>query len=88
MRLARSNRFDVVKSLWTKTRGGLAILAMRQLLRGFFKNAWLISDILREIEAFVKISILFEGIFREIEAFSNTFLVESRLFLNDVRFFQ
>jgi hypothetical protein len=32
-----------------------------------FKNSWLLKDIFREIEAFVKISILFQGIFREIE---------------------
>jgi hypothetical protein len=53
-------------------RGGLAIVAMLQLPRGFFfvENTRLFKDILREIEAFVKISILFEEIFKEIEAFS------------------
>jgi hypothetical protein len=59
------------------TRGGLAIVAMRQFAQDFFvlrmrsffdfKNSWHFKDIFREIEAFVKISILFEGIFREIE---------------------
>jgi hypothetical protein len=53
-------------------RGGIAILAMRQLPRGFFlMNAWHFKDIFRECEAFFKISILFEDIYREIEAFFN-----------------
>jgi hypothetical protein len=58
------------------TRGGLAIMATRQMPRGsflrmpgFFKNAWHFKDIFRECEAFLKISIRFEYIFREIEAF-------------------
>jgi hypothetical protein len=45
-----------------------AIVAMRQLPRGFFlKNECHFKDIFRDFEAFLKIFFLFKNIFREIE---------------------
>jgi hypothetical protein len=66
-------------------RGGLAIVVMRQLPRGFFfenaklflKIAWHFKEIFREFEAFLKISILFEDISEKL-----------RLFLINVRFYK
>jgi hypothetical protein len=65
-------------------RGGLAIVEIRQMPRGFFwecealfKNAWHFKVIFREFKAFSKISILSEDIFREIEVF---FSINQRVF--------
>jgi hypothetical protein len=44
-------------------RGRLAIVAMRQLPRGFFfENVRHFKDIFRDLEAFLKIMIIFEDI--------------------------
>jgi hypothetical protein len=74
-------------------RGGFAIVAMGQFLRGFFlrmrgffvfKNSWQFEDIFRKIKAFVKISILFGGNFKEIEKFFKVM----RSFSCNLRYFE
>jgi hypothetical protein len=76
---------NLFKLVWVN-RGGLVIVAMRQLPRGsFFENTSHFKDIFREFEAFLKISFIFEYIFREIQAFFDYcegFLKIAKLFKN------